>query len=204
MCRYITDSAKFPMRGCSEEYVSPLGQSVCTQWLSILTIGILQRSRSPGSASTLTHSQPRSFSQACPASVNPYHSVVLEDKSAYIPGMASSHLPRPDSLLLLEDFMELFTEQMRPLANNQTPILGSVWQQIDKTLQTAEPWLCRVLVLMWPWGIRLDIFPVWKADVDRVKRDYQILRIVNLFKCSDYFRLLPHSPCEGFMGDCVT
>ena len=118
-------------------------------------------------------------------------------------GIGRSFVPGPDPLLILEHFMELLTQQMRPFTDDQAPVVRPVRQQIDQTLQTPEPGILGILVLMRPGLVRLDVCSVGEPDIDRVKRDDQVGRVVDLFKGCDHARLLTHRPGEGFMGDRV-
>ena len=62
---------------CSEVCESPLFFPLEGLNCPLEHIEIIQSRRSPGSAVTLTHSQPLSFNHCNPASVKPYHSFVL-------------------------------------------------------------------------------------------------------------------------------
>jgi hypothetical protein len=99
--------------------------------------------------------------------------------------------------------MELLTQKMRPFTDDQTSVVRPVRQQIDQTLQTPEPGFLGILILMRPGLVWLDVCPVWEPDIDRVKGDDQVGRIIDLFKGCDHARLLAHRPGKGFMGDRV-
>ena len=96
------------------------------------------------------------------------------------------HLPRPNLILLiLKLLMKFPTQQMRPLAYNQATILRPIRKQVNQTLQTPEPRLQRVLILMRPGLIRLDILAVGETNPNRIEGNDQILRAIDLFKRLD-------------------
>lgn len=106
-------------------------------------------------------------------------------------------LPRPNLILLiLKLLVEFLTQQMRSLAYNQATILRPVRKQVNQTLQTPEPRLQRVLILMWPGLVRLDILAAGETNANRIKGNNQILRAVNLLKRLDDLGLLAHAPGE--------
>lgn len=84
---------------------------------------------------------------------------------------------------------------MGALADNQPAIFRSVWQKVDKALKAAEAWLQRVLILVGPGLVCLEIFAVGEAEVDCVKADDEVLGIVDLLKGAYDTGFLTDRPC---------
>jgi hypothetical protein len=112
--------------------------------------------------------------------------------------------PSPDFVwLILEVPVELFTEEMCALANDETTVFVTVREDVDKALKTAETGVLRVLVLVRPGFVDLDVFAVGERSVDSVKRDDQVLCVVDALEGFDDARFLADSPSEGFVSDAV-
>jgi hypothetical protein len=100
--------------------------------------------------------------------------------------------------------MELLAQQMRPLAYNQATILRPIRKQVDQTLQTPESRLLRVLILMWPGLVWLNVLAIRETDTNGIKGHNEILSVVDLLESFDDFRLLAHGPGKGLVGDGVS
>lgn len=100
--------------------------------------------------------------------------------------------------------MELLTQQMRPLAYNQATILRPIRKQVDQTLQATESRLLRVLILMGPGLVWLNILAVGETDTNGVERHNKVRGIIDLLESLDDLGLLAHAPGEGFVGDGVS
>ena len=68
--------------------------------------------------------------------------------------------PGPDLGLVDELLVELLGKEVCALADDESTILGTVGEEVDKTLKTAEARLCGILVLVSPWLVGLEIFAV--------------------------------------------
>jgi hypothetical protein len=68
--------------------------------------------------------------------------------------------PGPDLRLVDELLVELFGEEMCALADDESTVLGTIGQEVHQTLKTAEAGLERVLVLMRPGLVGLEVFAV--------------------------------------------
>ena len=90
--------------------------------------------------------------------------------------------------------MELLGEQVSALADDQSTILRTVGQKVDKALEAAEARLLRILILVGPWLVRLEIFAVGEGDVDGVKADDEVLSVVDLLESANDTRLLANIP----------
>lgn len=88
---------------------------------------------------------------------------------------------------------------MCSLADDKSTVLGSVGEEVDKTLKTAEAGLEGVLVLVSPGLVGLEIFAVGEGEVDGVEADNKILRLVDLFECADNAGLLADCPSPLFV-----
>lgn len=111
--------------------------------------------KSPGLASTLTQSQPWSSSHFMPSSVTLYISLVLytvhiqyAEKTKQV--VLSDYSPCPGSFNRIKLFVVPFRQQVSPLGDNEPTIVGTVGEQVDKTLQAPETGPVRVLILMRP------------------------------------------------------
>jgi hypothetical protein len=80
------------------------------------------------------------------------------------------------------------------LADDQSTILRTVGQKVDKALEAAEARLLRILILVGPWLVRLEIFAVGEGDVDGVKADDEVLSVVDLLESANDTRLLANIP----------
>jgi hypothetical protein len=100
--------------------------------------------------------------------------------------------------------MILLTQQMRSLAYNQATILRPIRKQVDQTLQAPESRLLRVLILMRPRLVWLNVLPVREPDSNRIEGHNKILSTVDFLESLDDFGLLAHTPCERFVGDGVS
>jgi hypothetical protein len=103
--------------------------------------------------------------------------------------------PSPDLGLVDELLVELLREQVSALADDQSAVVWSIGQEVDKALEAAEAGLCRVLILVGPRLVCLKIFAVGEGEVDSVEADDQILGVVDLLESSYDTRLLTNSPC---------
>ena len=83
---------------------------------------------------------------------------------------------------------------MSALADNQSTVLGTVWQKVDKTLEAAEARLLRILILVGPWLVGLEIFAVGEGEVDCVEADDEVLSGVDLLESANDTRLLANAP----------
>jgi hypothetical protein len=95
--------------------------------------------------------------------------------------------------------VELLREKVSALADDQSAVLRSVGQEIDKALEAAEARLCRILVLVSPRLVCLKIFAVREGEVDGIEADDEILGIVDLLESTYDTRLLTNSPCPLFV-----
>lgn len=84
---------------------------------------------------------------------------------------------------------------MCAFADDQSAVLRSVRQKVDKALEAAEAWLCGILILMGPRLVCREFLAVGEGKVDCVEADDKIFGIVNLLESSDDTRLLTNSPC---------
>jgi hypothetical protein len=100
--------------------------------------------------------------------------------------------------------MELLAQQMRPLAYNQATILRPIRKQVDQTLQAPESGLLRVLILVRPRLVWLNVLAVGEPDSNRIEGHNEILGTVDLLESLDDLRLLANTPCERFVGDGVS
>lgn len=53
---------------------------------------------------------------------------------------------------------------MGAFADDQASIVGSVGEQVDEALETAESWLQWVLVLMWPGRVGRKVFTARQCE----------------------------------------
>ena len=83
---------------------------------------------------------------------------------------------------------------MCALADDESTVIGAVGEEVDKTLETAEAGLQRILVLMSPRLIGLEVFAVREGQVDGVKADNKVFRLVDFFECADNAGLLADCP----------
>lgn len=83
---------------------------------------------------------------------------------------------------------------MSALANDQSTVLRAVGQKVDKALQAAEARLFRILVLVGPGLVGLEIFAVGEGDVDGVEADDEVLSVVDLLESTNDTRLLANIP----------
>ena len=90
--------------------------------------------------------------------------------------------------------MEFLGEEVSALADNQSTVLGTVGQKVDKTLEAAEARLQRILILVGPWLVGLEIFAVGERDVDAVEADDKVLSAVNLLERANDTGLLANAP----------
>jgi len=94
------------------------------------------------------------------------------------------------------------------LADDQSTVLRTVGQKVDKTLEAAEARLQRILILVGPWLVGLEIFAVGEGDIDAVEADDEVLGVVNLLESANDTRLLANTPsprlvrstCEMLIG----
>ena len=91
--------------------------------------------------------------------------------------------------------MKLLREQVGALADDQSAVLWTVWQKIDKTLEAAEARLCGILILVGPRLVGLEIFAVGEGEVDCVEAYDKVLSIVNLLESAYDAGLLTNVPC---------
>jgi hypothetical protein len=54
--------------------------------------------------------------------------------------------------------MKLFGEQVPAAADYETTIVWPIWKQVDQALKTAEARSRWILVLVWPWRVRMQVF----------------------------------------------
>ena len=97
---------------------------------------------------------------------------------------------------------------MSALADDQSAVLGTIGQKVDKALEAAEARLLGVLILVGPGLVGLEIFAVGEGEIDGVKADDEILGGVDLLESADDTRLLANIPsprlvrgaCEILVG----
>ena len=80
-------------------------------------------------------------------------------------------------------------------ADDQSTVLRAVGQKIDKALEAAEARLLRILILVGPGLVWLEIFAVGERDVDGVEADDEVLCVVDLLESTNDTRLLAYIPC---------
>ena len=90
--------------------------------------------------------------------------------------------------------MEFLGEEVSALADNQSTVLGTVGQKVDKTLEAAEARLQRILILVGPWLVGLEIFAIGERDIDAVETDDEVLSAVNLLESANDTGLLANTP----------
>ena len=90
--------------------------------------------------------------------------------------------------------MEFLGEKVSALADDQSTVLRTIGQKVDKTLEAAEARLQRILILVGPWLVGLEIFAVGERDVDAVEADDEILSVVDLLESANDTRLLANAP----------
>ena len=78
--------------------------------------------------------------------------------------------------------MELLAQFVTSPAYDQSSVIGSVGEQVDETLETAESWFCGILVLVRPRAVGFQVFAAGEADIDGVKRDDKVLSVVHLLE----------------------
>ena len=83
---------------------------------------------------------------------------------------------------------------MSALANDQSTVLRAVGQKVDKTLEAAEARLQRILILVGPWLVGLEIFAIGERDIDAVETDDEVLSAVNLLESANDTGLLANAP----------
>ena len=83
---------------------------------------------------------------------------------------------------------------MSALADNQSTVLGTVGQKVDKTLEAAEARLFGVLILVGPRLVGLEIFAIGERDIDAVETDDEVLSAVNLLESANDTGLLANAP----------
>jgi hypothetical protein len=86
-------------------------------------------------------------------------------------------------------------EQVSALADDQSTILRTVGQKVDKTLEAAEARLCGILILVGPRLVCLEIFAVGERKVDCVEANDEVFGIVDFLESAYDTRLLTNSPC---------
>ncbi|KAI6776498.1 hypothetical protein HG530_000443 [Fusarium avenaceum] len=102
--------------------------------------------------------------------LDPFAAFVLQPLHSLVREAVPLLGPRPDSVLfILEVLVEVLAKEMCALADNQAAIIVAVREDVDETLQTAETRLQRVLVLMRPGLVGLDVFATWEGSVDGVE-----------------------------------
>jgi len=80
------------------------------------------------------------------------------------------------------------------LADDQSTILGTVGQKVDKTLEAAEARLCGILILVSPRLVGLEVFAVGEREVDCVEDDDKVLSGVDLLESANDTMLLANIP----------
>jgi hypothetical protein len=138
------------------------------------------------------------FDPLAVAVFQPLHSSLGEAIPLWGPGW---NLIFPCHLLV-----ELLAQFMTSFADDETAIVWTIGKEVDKPvlksekdirdvscdhlpLQAPEIRFERILILMWPRFVGWQIFPVWKAEVDAVKRHKKILVVVHGFESSNNTRL---------------
>jgi hypothetical protein len=95
--------------------------------------------------------------------------------------------------------VELLGKQVSTLADDQSAVLRTVGQKVDKSLKTAEARLLWVLILVGPGLVGLQIFAVGEGDVDCVEADDEVLSGVDLLESANDTWLLADIPCPRFV-----
>jgi hypothetical protein len=90
--------------------------------------------------------------------------------------------------------VELLGEKVSALADDQSTVLGTVGQKVDKALEAAEARLLGVLILVGPRLVRLEIFAVGEGEIDSVEADDEVLSGVDLLESANDTRLLANIP----------
>jgi len=96
--------------------------------------------------------------------------------------------------------VELLGKQVGALADDQSTILWTVGQKVDKTLEAAEARLCGILILVGPRLVCLEIFAVGEGQIYSVEGDYKVLGVVDLLESAYDTRLLSDSPGPRLVG----
>lgn len=142
-----------------------------------------------------------------PAPVKPYHSLVLQrllDRKLKCKTVRKGYRPGPNLIFLIFEFlMELLARQMSSFANNQTAVVRSIGKDVYEALKTPEAALKRILILMRPGGVGLNVCPVRECEVDGVERHDQIVRTVHAGESLDHGGLASNVPHELLVGDTV-
>ena len=103
--------------------------------------------------------------------------------------------PGPNLGLVDELLVELLGEQVGALADDQSTILRTVGQKVDKTMEAAEARLLGVLILVGPRLVGLEIFAVGDGEVDCVEADDEVFSGVDLLESANDTGLLANIPC---------
>ena len=118
--------------------------------------------------------------------------------------------------------VEFVGEKMRAAADDQTAVVGAVWEEVDESLEAAKVGLVGVLVLVWPgfvwwkvgaagWtpvsiefcGLRSFRGILWEAKVDCVEGDDEVFIIVDFLESLDDAGLAADVPDELLVGNAV-
>lgn len=108
--------------------------------------------------------------------------------------------PCPDLRLVDKLFVEFFGKKMCAFAHDQAAIVGSVRQKVHKTLETAEAWLQRVLVLVRLGLVDGELFAVWKREIDGVEAHGQVVGGMYFLEGTYDTRLLAYCPRPRLVG----
>src|SRR5688572_8097859 len=99
--------------------------------------------------------------------------------------------------------MELLAKKMRTLANNETAIVVTIREQVHKSLEATETGLFRILILVWPRVVRLEVLTVGESHIRSVEGDDEVLCIVRFLESVNNSWFLTHRPSEGFVRDTI-
>lgn len=135
--------------------------------------------------------------------LDPFQAVILQPSHTLISVAVPFLGPGRDSLLASHFLVELLTEQVSPLANNETTIVRTIGKKVHKSLETAEPRVIWILVLVGPGLVWRQILAVAEPVVDSVEGYDKIFSIIDLFKGTNNAGLGPDVPDEIFMRSSV-
>lgn len=124
--------------------------------------------------------------------LQPFHAAVCETIPLIGPGW--------DTRLVLEVFVELCTQAVRALADDETAIIGTAGVEVDEALKTAESRLLGVLILVGPGLVLGKIGAIREAVVNDIERNKEVLSAVDLFESTDYAGFTADIPDKVFMA----
>lgn len=127
--------------------------------------------------------------------LDPFAAVVAQPLHALIGEAVPLLGPRGDAVLGAADVVvELLAQEVRALGHDEPAVVGPVGQQVDEALEAAEARAVRILVLVRPRLVGLEVRAVGEADVDGVERHEQVLGVVDALERPDDAGLGPDGP----------